>query len=58
MPSMKRALQDQSGATGVEYALIGALIFLAWLGAMTMVGGNTTSMYNRVAGAISNATAS
>jgi pilus assembly protein Flp/PilA len=49
---LKRIRKDQTGATAVEYALIGALVFLVALSAMQLLGANTNTMYNKVTNAI------
>jgi len=41
-------LKDQRGATAVEYGLILAMIFLAMVGALTLVASTTTEMWNNV----------
>jgi pilus assembly protein Flp/PilA len=52
-----RLWRDTSGATAIEYGLIIALLFLAALGAMTLMGGSVTEMINTamtlIAGALS-----
>ena len=45
-----RALMDDAGATAVEYGLIVALIALAIITAVTLVGTNLTGLFNDVAG--------
>ena len=40
------------GATALEYALIGSLVFLVALAGMTALGHNTSSMYNTITAAI------
>ena len=47
-----RLWRDRSGATSIEYGLIGALIFLVILTAANMVGSNTVDMWNTLSGAI------
>ena len=48
-------LKDQRGATAVEYGLILAMIFLAMVGALTLVASVTTDMWNDVADQVTNA---
>ncbi len=43
-----RIFKDERGATAVEYGLILAMIFLAMVGALTVVAGTTTDMWNYV----------
>ena len=45
-----RALRDDAGATAVEYGLIVALIALAIIVAVTLVGTNLSTLFNDVAG--------
>jgi len=45
-----RALLDDAGATAVEYGLIVALIALAIITAVTLVGTNLSGLFNDVAG--------
>lgn len=49
---MRRLTADRSGATGVEYALIIGLIFLAVLGALQTMGGATAESWNSTADAV------
>ncbi|QSB44148.1 Flp family type IVb pilin [Tsuneonella flava] len=41
-------VQDEAGATAVEYGLILSLMFLAIVGTLSSTGSNTTSMWNDV----------
>jgi pilus assembly protein Flp/PilA len=45
-----RLLRDEAGATAIEYGLIAALISVAIIGAVTLVGGNLGTTFNTVAG--------
>ena len=42
-------LKDESGATAIEYGLIAALIAVAILGVLQVVGGNLTNVFQAVA---------
>ena len=42
-------LGDESGATAIEYGLIAALIAVAAIAAMSLVGTSLTSTFNNVA---------
>lgn len=44
-----RFLNDESGATAIEYGLIAGLISVAIIAAVTLVGGNLTTTFNSVA---------
>jgi pilus assembly protein Flp/PilA len=45
-------LRDEEGATMVEYGLLVALIAMVALGAVTVLGGNLSTLYNTVAGSV------
>ncbi|PWR23255.1 Flp family type IVb pilin [Zavarzinia compransoris] len=42
--------KTERGATAIEYALIAALIAVAAIGAMTLVGGGLNATFNTVSG--------
>jgi pilus assembly protein Flp/PilA len=44
-----RFLQDESGATAIEYGLIAALIAVVIIGAVTAIGTNLNGTFNSVA---------
>ena len=44
-----RFANDESGATAIEYGLIAALISVAIIAALTLVGSNLTAKFNSVA---------
>ena len=44
-----RILEDESGATAIEYGLIAALISIAAIAAITNVGNNLKIIYNAIA---------
>ena len=46
---LARLLNDDSGATAIEYGLIAALIAVAAIAAFQLVGTNLTSTFNSVA---------
>jgi pilus assembly protein Flp/PilA len=39
---------DESGATAVEYGLIGALVAVTIIGGMTVFGGSLANMFNMI----------
>ena len=45
-------LQDESGATAIEYGLIAALISVVIITAVTLVGTNLTATFNAIAAAL------
>lgn len=48
----KRFMQDESGATAIEYGLIAALVSVAMIGAATQLGTKIGSTMNAVSGAM------
>ena len=48
-------LKDEEGATAVEYGLMVALIAVAIIAAVTLLGGNLKDKFTSVASAVSNA---
>ncbi len=51
-------LDDESGATAIEYSLIAALVSVAAVGALSMMGGSLESMLTAVSGQLDIAVAS
>ena len=47
-----RFLNDQSGATAIEYGLIAALIAVVIIGAVTSAGGAINTTFGKVASAL------
>jgi pilus assembly protein Flp/PilA len=45
----KRFVQDESGATAIEYGLIAALIAVVIITAVTTLGSNLNSKFNKIA---------
>jgi pilus assembly protein Flp/PilA len=52
---IKKLWNDESGATAVEYGLMVALIAVAIIVAVTLLGGNLSNLFNRVANNIGGA---
>jgi pilus assembly protein Flp/PilA len=50
-----RFIEDESGATAIEYGLIAALISIGIITAATSLGTNISSKFQTVSDAISNA---
>jgi pilus assembly protein Flp/PilA len=48
MSTFTRFLNDQSGATAIEYGLIAALVSVAAIAAMTTLGTKLTSTFDAV----------
>ncbi|MCO5106602.1 MAG: Flp family type IVb pilin [Burkholderiaceae bacterium] len=55
MKRIPRLLGDQGGVTAIEYALIAALIAIAIVGGVALVGVELHSMYERICSAVSEA---
>lgn len=48
MLQLMKIIRCCRGAAAIEYALVGALISIAALAAMTQLGGSINTMYNNV----------
>ena len=48
MQKLARLFKNESGATAIEYGLIAALIAVAVIGAVTTLGNNTSTTFNKV----------
>jgi pilus assembly protein Flp/PilA len=49
-----RLEREEKGATAVEYGLMVGLIAVVIIGAVTLLGGNLSSLFNRIAGTVGN----
>ena len=47
---LARFKDDEIGATAIEYGLIAALISVAIITAITLLGGNLSNLFNGIAG--------
>jgi pilus assembly protein Flp/PilA len=47
-----KAKRDERGATAVEYGLMVALIAIVIIAAVTLLGGNLSTLFNRIANSI------
>jgi pilus assembly protein Flp/PilA len=54
---IKRFVQDESGATAIEYGLIAALVSVAAILALQSLGGSLNSMFTRVSDTLGSAVA-
>ena len=52
---MKRHAKDENGVTTVEYALVGALVSIAAIAAMTTLGGSVITAFTAISTAITGA---
>jgi pilus assembly protein Flp/PilA len=48
MKFIKKIFKNENGATAIEYGLIAALIAVAAIGAMTSLGTNLKTTFNKV----------
>ncbi len=55
MEMIKRFLKDEEGVSAIEYGLIAALIAVAIVTAVGLVGTNLTGVFNTVAGKLTQA---
>jgi len=44
--------RDEEGATAVEYGLLAALIAAAIIASVTLLGGNVSAIFNKVANSV------
>ena len=58
MFTIKKFLNDESGATAIEYGLIAALVSVAAIGALSAMGGSLDSMFTSVSGHLDTAVTS
>lgn len=49
MSTMRKFLQDESGATAIEYGLIAALVSVAIIAMLSLLGNNLNSTFKAVA---------
>ena len=52
MNTLRKLLNDESGATAIEYGLIAALIAVVIIGALTLLGTSISDKFNTIAGAV------
>ena len=53
--NLKTFLNDEDGATAIEYGLIAALVSVAAIGALTAMGGSLSTLFNSVSSVLSTA---
>ena len=56
MNTIARFVNDESGATAIEYGLIAALIAVGIIAAATTLGGSLSSLFTRIGGRLDTAT--
>ena len=54
MTCLERFLNDESGATAIEYGLIAALIAVVIIGGVQLLGENVQANFEHIAGQIGN----
>jgi pilus assembly protein Flp/PilA len=52
MNALARLAKNEDGATAVEYGLLAALIAAAIIAAVTLLGGNVSAIFTKVANSI------
>lgn len=55
MNTIARFVNDESGATAIEYGLIAALIAVGIIAAATTLGGSLSSLFERIGGDLKSA---
>jgi pilus assembly protein Flp/PilA len=56
MTTVARFMNDESGATAIEYGLIAALIAVGIIAAATTLGGSLSNLFGRISGQLDTAT--
>ena len=56
LASIKRFINDESGPTAVEYAVMLALIIVVCLAAISFVGGRTSQVFSTVGSSLASGT--
>ena len=52
LKTLARLLKNENGATAIEYGLIAALVSVAAVAALQLVGTNLTAVFNSIAGSL------
>ena len=55
MNTIARFVNDESGATAIEYGLIAALIAVGIIAAATTLGNSLSDLFNRISGRLNTA---
>jgi len=56
MTTMQRLIQDESGATAIEYGLIAGLVAVAIIAALTALGTSLQNLFSAVSDTVNAAT--
>lgn len=54
---IEQLIQDESGATAIEYGLIAGLVSVAIIVALTALGGSLDALFSQISGAVDSAAA-
>lgn len=54
---IKQLIQDESGATAIEYGLIAGLVSVAIIVALTALGGSLDALFSQISGSVDSAAA-
>ena len=52
MRNLIRFMKDEDGATAIEYGLIAALVSVVIITALTLLGGNLSTTFTKIANAL------
>ncbi|MCB9778862.1 MAG: Flp family type IVb pilin [Alphaproteobacteria bacterium] len=52
MNTIARLIEDESGATAIEYGLIAALVSVAIIAALTLLGDNLSTLFDSIASTV------
>jgi pilus assembly protein Flp/PilA len=55
MSLVRRFINDESGATAIEYGLIAGLVAVAIIAALTLLGNSLNTLFSNVANTVSTA---
>jgi pilus assembly protein Flp/PilA len=56
MATLNRFINDENGATAIEYGLIAALIAIGIIAAATTLGGSLSALFGRISTKLNSAT--
>lgn len=54
---IKQLIQDETGATAIEYGLIAGLVSVAIIVALTALGGSLDALFSQISGSVDSAAA-
>lgn len=58
MTTINRLINDESGATAIEYGLIAGLVAVAIIAALTALGGSLSDLFTDISDTVAGATGS